>query len=202
TMAALGEEVAILDAPVSSRGARRNDSALLDWLHGVQLRDGKAALSFCSLLPARLPDWPAGPLTLRQIWAFYPYENSLITVEASGRQVRAALERSAGCVARPDEFGRNCDTLEGAEYVVDVSRPEGRRIVSLARSGREIADDDVFLVALNSYRASGGGGYPMWKSAKRVAETANLRDLLVADARARKRLLLTSDGNWKVVSAP
>ena len=48
----------------------------------------------------------------------------------------------------------------------------------------------MFLVALNSYRASGGGGYPMWKSAKRVAETGNLRDMLVADARARKRLPL------------
>ena len=82
-------------------GRAARDTALLDWLHAVQLRQGRRELSFCSLLPAQLPDWPAGPLTLRQVWAFYPYENSLVTVEATGRQVRAALERSAGCVARP-----------------------------------------------------------------------------------------------------
>jgi 2',3'-cyclic-nucleotide 2'-phosphodiesterase/3'-nucleotidase len=202
TMRLLGEEAAVLDAPVSGKGARRQDTALLDWLHAVQLRDGKAAVSFCSLLPSESPDWPAGPLTIRQIWAFYPYENGLVTIEATGRQVRAALERSAGCVARPAELGRNCDTLEGAEYALDLSRPEGHRVAYLRRDGREIGDDELVVVALNSYRASGGGGYPMWKSARRIAETGNLRDMLVADARAQKRLRLEPDGNWKVVGAP
>lgn len=202
TLQALAEPIAVLEAPVSAAGARRRDTALLDWLHAVQLRDGKAALSFCSLLPPELPEWPAGPLTLRQVWQFYPYENGLVTVEATGRQVRAALERSAGCVARPDELGRNCDTLAGAEYVLDLSRPQGRRVVSLTRGGREVADGEVLTVAINSYRASGGGGYPMWKSARRLAETGNLRDLLAADARAKKRLRLEADGNWKVVGVP
>ena len=201
-MRVLEEQLAVLETPVSAQGARSRDTALLDWLHGVQLSAGKAQLSFCSLLPAQLPGWPAGPLTLRQVWTFYPYENSLVTVEATGRQVRAALERSAGCVARPSELGRNCDTLAGAEYVLDLSRPEGSRVASLTRAGRNVADDDVFTVAINSYRASGGGGYPMWKSARRVSETGNLRDLLAADARAKKRLGLEPDGNWKVMGKP
>ncbi len=202
TMAALAEELAVVDSPVSFRGTRREDNAALDWLQAVQMRDSGADLSFASLLPAELPAWAAGPLTLRQVWAFYPYENGLVTVEATGRQVRAALERAAGCLGRPEEFGRNCDALEGAEYAVDLSLPEGRRVVSLKRGGRDVADGEVFRVALNSYRASGGGGYPMWKSAKRIAQKGNLRDLLAADARARKRLLLAADGNWKVIGAP
>ena len=177
--------LAILESPVSAQGARSRDTALLDWLHGVQLAAGKAELSFCSLLPAQPPDWPAGPLTLRQVWAFYPYENSLVTVEATGRQMREALERSAGCIVRPSELGRNCDTLAGADYVLDPARPDGSRVASLTREGRDVSDDDVFTVAINSYRASGGGGYPMWKSARRMSETGSLRDLLAADARAR-----------------
>ncbi len=201
-MRALAEQLAVLESPVSAQGARSRDTALLDWLHGVQLAAGKAQLSFCSLLPAQLPDWPAGPLTLRQVWAFYPYENSLVTVEATGRQMRAALERSAGCVVRPSELGRNCDTLAGADYVLDLARPDGSRVASLTREGRDVADDDVFTVAINSYRASGGGGYPMWKSARRVSETGSLRDLLAADARAKKRLRLEPDGNWRTVGKP
>jgi 2',3'-cyclic-nucleotide 2'-phosphodiesterase (5'-nucleotidase family) len=199
TMRALAEEAAVLETAVSAKGARRQDTALLDWLHAVQLREGHAAISFCSLLPRELADWPAGPLTVRQIWRFYPYENSLVTVEATGRQIRAALERAAGCVARPDELGRNCDTLAGATYALDLSRPEGHRVAFLRRNGVEIADGDLLTVAINSYRASGGGGYPMWKSAKRISEAGNLRDLLVADARAKKRLRLEPDGNWKVL---
>ena len=202
TMRILAENAAVLDAPVSARDVFGRDSGLLDWLHAVQLRAGQAELSFCSLLPARLADWPAGPLTVRQVWAFYPYENSLVTVKATGRQVRAALARSTQCLADPEARGRNCDTLEGAEYTIDSSRPEGGRVVSLTRNGRPIQDDDTFLVALNSYRASGGGGFPMWKGATRISEGASLRDLLLDDARARKHLRLEADGNWKVIGNP
>jgi 2',3'-cyclic-nucleotide 2'-phosphodiesterase (5'-nucleotidase family) len=202
TLRVLAEEAAVLETPVSAAGARSHDTALLDWVHAVQLREGKAEISFASLLPPAPPEWLAGPLTIRQIWQFYPYENSLVTVAATGRQIRAALERSAGCVARPSELGRNCDTLGGAEYVLDLSRPEGHRVASLTRGGRDIADGDVLTVAINSYRASGGGGYPMWKSAKRIAEMGNLREMLISDARAKKRLRLEADGNWKVVGAP
>ena len=202
TMRILAEEAATLEAPVSAHGARLRDAGLLDWLHAVQLREGKAEISFCSLLPAQLADWPAGALTVRQVWAFYPYENSLVTVKATGRQVREALERSAQCLGHPEARGRNCDTLEGADYVLDASRATGRRVVSLKRSGRDVADEDTFSVAINSYRASGGGGYPMWKNATRVAETGNIRDMLIADARARKRLRLEATGNWSVLGKP
>lgn len=199
-MRALAEKVAELASPVSARRARFEDTALLDWLHAVQLREGRAELSFCSLLPARLDDWPAGPLTVRQIWQFYPYENSLVTVKATGREVRDALERSAECLADPTQRLRGCDTLEGAEYTLDLSRKKGQRVVSLTRGGRAIADTDSFTVALNSYRAAGGGGYGMWKRAVRLRETGSLRDLLIADARAKKRLKLEASRNWRVVS--
>ena len=42
----------------------------------------------------------------------------------------------------------------------------------------------------------------MWKRARSVSETGNVRDMLVADARAKKRLRLEPDGNWKVVGKP
>ncbi len=201
-MRALAERVAELESPVSARRVRFEDTALLDWLHAVQLRESGAELSFCSLLPTRFTDWPAGPLTVRQIWQFYPYENSLVTLEATGRDVRDALERSAECLAEPAERLRSCDTLEGAEYTLDPRRNRGQRVVSLTRDGRPIADTDSFTVALNSYRAGGGGGYGMWKRARRLRETGSLRDLLIADARARKRLKLEASRNWRVASAP
>ncbi len=200
-MRALAEKVADLASPVSARRARYEDTALLDWLHAVQLREGGAQLSFCSLLPAQFDDWPAGPLTVRQIWQFYPYENSLVTLKATGREVRDALERSAECLANPTQRLRDCDTLEGAAYTLDPRLKKGHRVVSLTRGGRPIADTDTFTVALNSYRAGGGGGYGMWKRAERLREKGGLRDLLIADARAREKLRLEATGNWNVQSS-
>jgi 2',3'-cyclic-nucleotide 2'-phosphodiesterase/3'-nucleotidase len=200
TMRALGEVLARLDAPASASGVRSRDTGQLDWLHAVQLA-GSADLSFCSFQPRDPSDWPAGPLTARQVWAFYPYEDRVVTVRATGRQVRAALEHATDCLADPNALLFNCDTLEGAEYVLDLSRPRGRRVISLTRRGRAIADEDSFTVALNSFRATGAGGYAMWVKAPRLTSGGNIRELLGADARRRGHLRLEADGNWRVVAA-
>ncbi len=206
----LATAVAALAKPVSARGARTGDSALLDWLHAVQREQGKADLSFASLLPGSLPDWPAGPLTVAQIWEFYPYENTLVTVRATGKQVREALEAAGRCVSgvsvlegkpvwqrNPAVWGYNCDTLEGAEYALDPTRPEGSRLLFLKRGGRAVRDEDSLTVALNSYRAAGSSGYGVWRSCPRVADSSKaLRDLLIEDARRRGTLALESDQNW------
>lgn len=205
--------VATLAAPVTARGARTEDTALLDWLHAVQRDQGKADLSFTSLLPGFLPDWPAGPLTVGQIWAFYPYENTLVTVRASGKQVRAALEVAGRCVSgitvqegravwerNAAVWGYNCDTLEGAEYALDPTRPEKSRLLYLKRDGRPLRDEDTFTVAINSYRAAGGGGYSVWRDCPRISEsTKALRELLIEDARRRGTLALETNRNWFLV---
>ena len=206
----LSTAVATLAMPVSARGARTEDSALVDWLHAVQREQGKADLSFASLLPGSLPDWPAGPLTISQIWEFYPYENTLVTLRATGRQVRQALEAAGRCVSgvsvqegkpvwqrNPAVWAYNCDTLEGAEYALDPTRPEGRRVLFLKRGGVAVRDEDSFTVALNSYRAAGSSGYGVWRDCPRLAESSKpLRDLLIEDARRRGTLALEPDWNW------
>ncbi len=206
----LSTAVATLGKPVSARGARTEDNALLDWLHAVQREQGRADLSFASLLPGNLPEWPAGPLTIAQIWEFYPYENTLVTLRATGRQVREALEAAGRCVSgvsvqdgkplwqrNAAVWGYNCDTLEGAEYALDPMRPEGSRVVFLKRGGQPVRDDDAFTVALNSYRAEGSSGYGVWRNCPRVSESSKaLRDLLIEDARRRGTLTLESDQNW------
>jgi 2',3'-cyclic-nucleotide 2'-phosphodiesterase/3'-nucleotidase len=215
SMARLSETVATLETPVRAAEARTADTGLLDWLHAVQKREGKADLSFASLLPGSLPEWPSGALTLRQIWSFYPYENSLVTVRASGRQIREALETAARCVSgiamqdgrfvwkrNASVWGYNCDTLDGADYALDPTRAEGQRVLFLRRDGKPIADDEVLTVAINSYRAAGGGGYAVWRSCPRVSTSRDsLRDLLLEDARKRRVLRLEANENWFLAPA-
>ena len=175
---------------------------MLDWLHGVQLAEG-ARRALLRLAPARSAgDWPAGPLTMRQVWQFYPYENSLVTVRATGKPGARGARARGGVPRRSGERGRSCDTLEGADYEIDRRGRRGQRVVSLTgAAARTSATSDVFTVALNSYRASGGGGFGMWKRAERLGEKGNVRRLLVADARAKKRLTLEPTGNWALRNA-
>jgi 2',3'-cyclic-nucleotide 2'-phosphodiesterase/3'-nucleotidase len=87
--------------------------------------------------------------------------------------------------------------MDGAEYALDPMRAEGERLLFLRRNGRDVSDDETFLVALNSYRASGGGGYAVWRSCPRVFESReSLRDLLIQDARGKGELAPKANENW------
>ena len=208
-MAALGEPVARLAAPVSRAIARTEDTALLDWLHAVQRERGKADLSFASLLPGVLPNWPAGALTVRQVWSFYPYENTLVTVRATGRQVRQALERAALCFSglepvrdgvawrrNPAVWGYNCDTMDGAEYALDPTRPEGERLLFLRRGGRDVSTTTPFssrsIPIGRRAAAATRSGDPVRASSSR----RSLRDLLIEDARRKGELAPKANENW------
>jgi len=54
----------------------------------------------------------------------------------------------------------NYDSAAGINYVVDVSKPAGERVSIYCMSdGRAFNPKATYTVAINSYRASGGGGH-------------------------------------------
>ena len=94
-------------------------------------------------------------------------------LEITGKVLKAALERSAEyfsrgedgrlCVSdvflRPKVEHYNYDYYAGVSYVYDISRPVGERVTSMRVNGQDVREEDTFTICLNSYRASGTGGY-------------------------------------------
>jgi 2',3'-cyclic-nucleotide 2'-phosphodiesterase/3'-nucleotidase len=77
-----------------------------------------------------------------------------------------------------------------------------RRIVGLSRGGKPVADTDVFIVATNNYRASGGGNFPGTKTTV-VLEAPDLnRDVIVRHIIEKKRIDPTADNNWSLTGIP
>lgn len=119
-------------------------------------------------------------ITMRDLVNTYPYPNTLVLKEISGKNLKLMLERTAeyfeldnqGEIKIADNYFEpkpqhyNYDMIDGIEYTIDVSKPHGKRIVELKRNGKNISDEDTFTIAVNNYRASGGGKYDMVKSAK------------------------------------
>jgi len=73
---------------------RLRDNALLDLIQRVQLEAGHADVSMVASfnLAARVPQ---GHVTVREVYGLYYYENTLVVVELTGRQLKDALEHSA-----------------------------------------------------------------------------------------------------------
>ncbi len=132
--------------------------------------------------PEFYTDVPKGALLFRHAAEIYLYPNEVRLIRATGNVIRDWLDHAAGLYHQIDEkSGRqdlivrdrppyNADTMFGLTYEIDLSKParfdaEGHqisdqsRIKDLCHEGKPVSDDQTFVVATNSYRASGGGGF-------------------------------------------
>jgi 2',3'-cyclic-nucleotide 2'-phosphodiesterase/3'-nucleotidase len=155
-------------------------------------------------------DVKAGGLALNNAADLYLYPNTLYAVKVSGAGLKAWLEQSAQrfnridpALATPQELVNqayasfNFDTLSSKDvsYEIDVRQAVGARIANLRYRGKPVAADDVFLVATNNYRASGGGNFPGLDGSRTVlASPDSNRDVLIAYIKATRQLTRAANG--------
>ncbi|MDD5792048.1 MAG: bifunctional UDP-sugar hydrolase/5'-nucleotidase [Erysipelotrichaceae bacterium] len=122
-------------------------------------------------------------ISMRDIVSTYVYPNTIVVLRISGKILKEYLEKCAEYFAvedqkivvnksyiypKPQHF--NYDMVDGVDYVIKVSNPPGERIISLKYQRSDVKDDDSFLLAINNYRASGGGNFLMFKDCEVVRE--------------------------------
>jgi 2',3'-cyclic-nucleotide 2'-phosphodiesterase/3'-nucleotidase len=184
--------------PVAWRAdsARVKDTPIIDFVLEVQRRYAGADLASTAAFNLRA-SLDAGAITVAEVAALYPYDNTLRAISVSGRQLREYIERSAhyfrdaSGVAVVDSTipGYNYDMFAGVEYAIDLRRPTGSRVSGLWARGRPVTDIDTFTLALNNYRQAGGGGFSMLAGAPVVYESREgIRELLIEEVRRRKTL--------------
>jgi len=192
--------------------ARVVDTPLIDFILEVERGAAGSQLASASAFSTSA-SLGAGAVTVAQISALYPYDNTLRAVKISGEQLRAYLEQSARYFDRTGDgrfgvnasiAGYNYDMVAGVDYTIDVSRPAGERVVTLTYDGRAVTPSDTFTMAVNNYRQAGGGGYSMLRDAPVVYDKQlEIRQLLIDEVR-RKGTISPSDyfhPNWRIVPA-
>ena len=211
TEAWLSQEIGRSDRRLDASRAHLEDSALLDLIHRAQLEAGGADVSFTANFNFRA-SIPEGRITVRDIAGLYVYENTLYVIEATGAQVKAALEHSAryfrpheegktaGDLIDPSIPGYNFDIAEGVSYTIDLRRPVGDRIVDLEFQGQPLAPDRVLRVAVNNYRYNGGGAYTMFSGAKVLGRSSEeIRDLVIGWVERHGEVPSKPSGNWRIL---
>ncbi|MCM1111544.1 MAG: 5'-nucleotidase C-terminal domain-containing protein [Clostridium sp.] len=221
----LGESTGVF----TTRDAFFGPSAFIDLLHRLQLDISGAEISLAAPLSfdARIG---RGDLTVSDMFSLYKYENTLCVVEMTGDEIKRYLEKSYGGWIRqmggPDEemllFGDsskegtglanpcyNFDSAAGIDYTVDLRRPEGEKITITGMSdGRPFSPDSVYRVAVNSYRANGGGnlmtdgaGIPREQLKERIvsATDRDLRYYLIRQIEQTGRIEPVILGNWHFI---
>lgn len=161
--------------------ARRDNHPLIKLVNDAQL-----AYTLADFSAASLPNSIKGlrrDITLRDLEATFIYPNTIFVVEITGATLKAAMEKSATYFAlqndeiilnpnffslKPEHY--NYDLFSGVEYEIDLKLPDGSKVKNIFVAGKPLADHVVYQIAINNYRAAGGGDYPMYIGAKLVRE--------------------------------
>ena len=204
----LNTRIATLSRPLSGKTGRVADNALVDLIQRVQMTYGHAQVSLATMFEP-WTKWPEGPVTVREVFALYPYDNWLYTVEMTGAEIKEALERAARFFPSwPSPSGElrlpnyNADSAEGVSYRVDLTKPIGDRIEDLRYDGKPLRPDQTLRVAVNNYRYAGGGGYKAIEGLPVVYRSRHeIRTLIVDYLRAGHPIPAEPDDNWQVVPA-
>ncbi len=159
--------------------------------------------------PYHYTDVAAGEICMRNVVDLQIFPNELRAMVVTGQQVRDWLEMSAGVFHQvptgstdrilfdPQRVGHNFDVIFGVNYEIDLSsparfshtglrqNPQHRRIRNLRWQGQPIPDTQRFVVAMNNYRAGGGGQFNMLSTGEHlklppVKLRKVLRDFLAA----------------------
>ena len=99
---------------------------------------------------------PAGDITYGQLFAVQPFQNELVAVTLTGREVREMLEHVLAD-GRPDAH------VGGITVEYDPDARRGRRVgdVRLA-NGRKLENGRRYTVATDDYTAGGGSGFEIF----------------------------------------
>ena len=108
---------------------------------------------------------PGSKLTRRDILSELPFGNSIVVVELSGTDLKAALENG---VSMLDSRAGRFPQVSGLTMTVDAKAPAGARIAAVKVGDAPLDPARIYKVAANEYMLGGGDGYTMLAKGKVV----------------------------------
>ena len=121
---------------------------------------------------------PGTTITRRDVLAELPFGNRVVTIEISGRDLRAALEN--GLAQLPAAAGRFPQVSGLTHRARSAQRPPASASSRSRSAARRSIPRRIYRVAINDFLARGGDGYDTFATAK-----ALLPDRRLAAARER-----------------
>lgn len=224
--------IGTFDKTIYTRDCFFGSAPFTDLIQNLQLELTGADVSFNAPL-AFNASIKEGPVQVSDMFNLYKFENLLFVMNMTGEEIRKHLEMSyslwTNTMTSPDDhimllnddfkgdmqrygfknYTFNFDAAAGIDYEVDVTKPEGQKVHILRMSdGRAFNEKQTYKVAMNSYRANGGGelltrgaGIPKEELQKRIVYQTELdtRHYLMEMIEKKGIVSPKANNNWKFV---
>lgn len=141
----------------------------------------------------------AGDITMAEVYATLPFDNTVVVVKATGKTIWAALENgvaqypaAAGCFLQ----------VSGLSYTFDASKEAGSRVVDVKVNGQPIDLEKTYTVVTNDFITGGGDGFTMMKEDTTLQLTTKhyLRDAFVEYLQKHTNMAPQNEGRITILN--
>jgi len=228
----VNRRIGYFDKTISTRDCFFGSSEFTDFIHDIQLKITGADVSFNAPLSFD-SKINKGDVFVADLFNLYRFENQICMMRMTGEEIRKHLEMSydlwCNTMKSADDhimlltestkddmqrygfknFTFNFDSAAGIDYIVDVTKPDGQKVKILRMSnGQPFDETKWYNVALNSYRANGGGelltrgaGIPREKLKERIVfeSEKDQRYYIMQLIEKADTISPKAHGNWRFV---
>ncbi|USS86095.1 bifunctional metallophosphatase/5'-nucleotidase [Fructilactobacillus cliffordii] len=191
---------------------RLHGSAFVNFIQKVQMETMGCDVSATALFSNEARGFE-NPITMRNIITNYVYPNTLSLLEITGADLKAALEKTAEYFTikndqiivdpkyhHPKIRDYNYDMYAGIDYTIKVSNPIGKRVINPTYHGKPVTNKMKLKIVLNTYRAVGGGHYPMYSEDKVIRyDTITMSNLIAKYLQKHPEVKADHTRNFKVI---
>jgi 5'-nucleotidase len=143
--------------PATRDATAAGESSLGDLIADAQAHGTGAPIALMNPGGIRA-DLKAGQLTFADLFAVQPFDNGMVSMQLTGAQIKAILEQQF------QDAGDKILQVSGIKESYDRTRAAGDRITSLTLAdGTAIDPAATYAVAENSFLATGGDGFTVFK---------------------------------------
>lgn len=104
---------------------------------------------------------PAGKITPERVYAVLPFDDALISMDLTGKQILHILELNA----RDETFLLQ---VSGLKIEYDMIRPKGKRVLSAEANGTPLRPNRTYRVVTNDFLAAGGNRLFVFQQGKNL----------------------------------
>jgi 2',3'-cyclic-nucleotide 2'-phosphodiesterase (5'-nucleotidase family) len=130
-----------------------------------------------------------GNIRVKDIYAVLPFDNYLVAIKLTGKQIKDALEHGVSGV---EECAGRFPQVSGLSFTYNRKAPVGSRVKEVLIGGKPLDLQKEYVVATNDFMAAGGDGYRAFGEALKSS-----RDYAsVGGALKGEKLVYNDSGRW------
>lgn len=164
--AILNEKIGESEVELDGENVRRRETNLGNFISDIMRRVSGADITLINGGGIR-SSIKKGEVRVKDIYNALPFDNYIVAIKLTGRQIWEALEHGVSGVE--DKEGR-FPQVSGLTFTYSPSEKKGSRVKEIRISGCPIDLDKEYVVATNDFLAAGGDGYRTFGEAIRFSK--------------------------------